>query len=110
MESGVAPQATSLKTERWEISIHICHSVVWVYDEGIGIPVDEQSNLFEKYFRAGNATNVPGTGLGLNIVKRYVELLHGDISFTSFPNSGTEFTLHLPRRAAAVSVAKANQE
>ena len=81
-----------------------------VRDEGIGIPVDEQSNLFEKYFRAGNATNVPGTGLGLNIVKRYVELLHGEIGFTSFPNSGTEFTLHLPGQAVAASAAKANQE
>jgi len=68
-----------------------------VKDEGIGIPLEAQKNLFDKFFRAKNATNIQGTGLGLNIVKRYVELLDGDISFTSKENAGTTFTVEFPK-------------
>ena len=68
-----------------------------VKDEGIGIPEEEQENLFGKFYRAKNVTNIQGTGLGLNIVKKYVELLDGNISFTSAPNKGTTFTVELPQ-------------
>jgi signal transduction histidine kinase len=68
-----------------------------VKDEGIGIPIEAQKDLFEKFFRANNATNIQGTGLGLNIVKRYVELLDGSISFASKENEGTTFTVQFPR-------------
>lgn len=67
-----------------------------VKDEGIGIPEEEQENLFTKFFRAKNATNIPGTGLGLNIVKKYVELLDGNISFISKHQEGTTFTIEFP--------------
>jgi len=69
---------------------------VMVRDEGIGIPEEEQKNLFNKFYRAKNATNIQGTGLGLNIVKRYVELLDGNISFISKANEGTTFTVDFP--------------
>jgi signal transduction histidine kinase len=69
-----------------------------VKDEGIGIPQEAQKDLFGKFFRAENATNIQGTGLGLNIVKRYVELLEGAISFTSKENAGTVFTVEFPKR------------
>lgn len=69
-----------------------------VTDRGIGIPEDQQKNLFGKFFRAGNVGNVHGTGLGLNIVKLYVELLQGSISFKSVENVGTIFTVILPNR------------
>lgn len=68
-----------------------------VRDEGIGIPAEAQRNLFDKFFRAQNATNIQGTGLGLNIVRRYVELLDGTVSFTSKENVGTTFTVDFPR-------------
>jgi len=68
-----------------------------VKDEGIGIPLEAQKNLFDKFFRARNAVNIQGTGLGLNIVKRYVELLDGIISFNSIENAGTVFTVSFPR-------------
>lgn len=67
-----------------------------VKDEGIGIPKEEQKYLFSRFFRAKNATNIQGTGLGLNIVKRYVELIKGTISFNSLPNQGTSFTILIP--------------
>ncbi|MFD2872941.1 ATP-binding protein [Mucilaginibacter ximonensis] len=65
--------------------------IIKVRDEGIGIPPEEQNNLFSKFYRAKNATNIQGTGLGLTIVKQYVELLKGHISFISEPNRGTTF-------------------
>lgn len=67
-----------------------------VRDEGIGIPLDEQGNMFERFFRAKNTVNLEGTGLGLNIVKRYVQLLQGNISFESEPMKGTTFTVQFP--------------
>ncbi len=70
---------------------------IQVTDKGIGIPESEQKNLFEKFYRAKNATNIQGTGLGLNIVKRYVELLDGSIGFNSVLNEGTTFTVKFPQ-------------
>lgn len=67
-----------------------------VIDEGIGIPIEDQQFLFTRFFRAGNVTNIQGTGLGLNIVKRYVDLLHGTITFQSEPEIGTTFIVNLP--------------
>ncbi len=67
-----------------------------VRDHGIGIPESEQKHLFDRFFRAKNAMHIQGTGLGLNIVRRYLDLLGGDISFTSHEGEGTIFTLRLP--------------
>ena len=72
----------------------ICFSVI---DDGMGIPEDEQQHLFERFFRAKNATNIQGTGLGLNIVSKYVDLLKGKISFHSKLNQGTVFIFKLPK-------------
>lgn len=68
-----------------------------VRDEGIGIPAEAQKSLFDKFFRAKNATNIQGTGLGLNIVKRYVELIDGHINFVSTENVGTTFIVEFPK-------------
>lgn len=67
-----------------------------IADQGIGIPDSEQCHIFERFFRARNAIEIQGTGLGLNIVKKYVDLLQGDISFRSRENHGTVFTITLP--------------
>lgn len=67
-----------------------------VRDEGIGIPKADHKHLFDRFFRASNAGQVQGTGLGLNIVKRYVDLLDGKIDFTSEAGKGTTFTVTIP--------------
>lgn len=71
--------------------------VVTVKDEGIGIPEEEQSHMFERFFRAKNATNLQGTGLGLNITKKHVELMGGTIAFSSVANEGSTFIVTLPQ-------------
>lgn len=67
-----------------------------VEDQGIGIPEEDQPHMFERFFRANNVENIQGTGLGLNIVKRYLDLLGGDISFRSKPSQGTIFRIKIP--------------
>ncbi|MBI4944960.1 MAG: hybrid sensor histidine kinase/response regulator [Bacteroidetes bacterium] len=69
-----------------------------IIDRGIGIPEEDQKHLFERFFRAKNSTNIQGTGLGLNIVKKYVDLMEGKISFISAVNEGATFTVSLPLR------------
>jgi PAS domain S-box-containing protein len=68
-----------------------------VQDEGIGIPLEDQQHLFERFFRASNAFTVQGTGLGLNIVRKYLDLMGGTIGFTSVPGKGSTFTATLPQ-------------
>ncbi|WP_421939997.1 PAS domain-containing sensor histidine kinase [Pedobacter sp.] len=70
--------------------------VVEVSDNGIGIPDVDQNNLFEPFFRAHNTGDIPGTGLGLNIVKRYVGLMNGTVTCQSEQHAGTKFTLSFP--------------
>jgi len=67
--------------------------LIVVKDDGIGIPEDDQKNLFEPFFRAHNTGNIPGTGLGLNIVRRYVSLMGGEVTCQSAQDKGTVFTL-----------------
>lgn len=69
--------------------------VLRVKDNGIGISPEDQKHLFERFFRASNTGNIKGTGLGLHIVKRYVELLGGAINVKSTLNEGTEFTVKI---------------
>jgi len=66
---------------------------ICIRDNGIGIPVEEQKNLFEPFFRAHNTGSIPGTGLGLNIVKRYVGLMGGHLEYRSAINEGTMFKM-----------------
>ena len=67
-----------------------------VKDQGIRIPEEEQKNMFSKFFRAKNSLNIQGTGLGLHIIKYYVELMKGEISFSSQEGEGTSFFIRLP--------------
>jgi len=69
-----------------------------VVDQGIGIPVEDQHHLFERFFRASNAFTVQGTGLGLNIVRKYLDLMGGSITFASTPGEGTTFTVTIAQR------------
>ncbi len=68
---------------------------ITIKDEGIGISADDLQHLFERFFRGKNALNIEGTGLGLEIVAKYVKMLNGTITCNSELNGGTEFIVTL---------------
>ena len=75
------------------------NSIFKIKDNGIGIPIKDQKNIFNRYFRAENAVLTQGTGIGLNIVKSHLENLGGSIKFMSEENKGSMFTITLPNKA-----------
>jgi len=81
-----APILLSTKVQEKDICIR-------VKDAGLGISVEDQTHLFERFFRGANATNIQGTGLGLHIVSKYIELMEGRIDFESKLEEGTEFII-----------------
>ncbi len=70
---------------------------ITVRDEGMGIPERDQEHLFERFFRAHNALTIQGTGLGLNIVRKFLDLMGGSIRYESELGKGTTFTVVLPK-------------
>jgi PAS domain S-box-containing protein len=78
---------------------------IQVQDRGIGIPEEDQPRLFEAFHRATNVEGVPGTGLGLVIVKNAVDLHGGSITINSKVGEGTTFTVRLPLNASPILVA-----
>jgi PAS domain S-box-containing protein len=71
-------------------------ALIEVVDQGIGIPIEDQARMFESFHRASNVGNRQGTGLGLVIVKKAVELHGGTISIDSKADAGTRITVRLP--------------
>jgi signal transduction histidine kinase len=69
--------------------------VISVKDEGIGISDADKRYLFTRFFRGKNAGNIQGTGLGLNILKKYLDLMNGEMRIWSELNIGSEFTITL---------------
>lgn len=72
---------------------------IMVRDEGIGIPPQELNQLYDRFFRASNATHIQGTGLGMNIVKKFMDLMEGEIHIESKENVGTTVYLNFPQLA-----------
>jgi signal transduction histidine kinase len=72
---------------------------ITVSDNGIGIPKEDQKHLFERFYRASNAGTVQGTGLGLHIMKQYVEMLDGNVALQSEVGKGTEVKVTLQKFA-----------
>ncbi len=72
------------------------HATIRVTDSGIGIPAKELKKLFSSFFRASNTGNIEGTGLGLVVVKYFVELHNGSIKVQSRINKGSVFTVTIP--------------
>ena len=70
--------------------------ILQIADEGIGIPAESQKDIFNPFYRAINTGNVPGSGLGLAVTKRSVEILKGEISCISNINTGTTFIVTIP--------------
>jgi signal transduction histidine kinase len=71
--------------------------IIAVKDQGIGISDADLKNLFGRFFRGANAVAIPGTGLGLNIVTKYLELMQGTITCKSELNVGSTFYINLPK-------------
>ncbi len=68
-------------------------TTIHVKDNGMGISAEDQDHLFERFFRGANVINIQGTGLGLHIVSKYIELMNGHINFKSELEKGTEFII-----------------
>lgn len=90
----------SLPEQQVEIEVTADDQRVYLHvkDHGIGIPLEEQNRLFDPFYRAANVGDIPGSGLGLMIVKQVVDQHRGSIGFRSMPNSGTTFTVALERQ------------
>jgi len=73
--------------------------IVWVKDSGIGIPSDEQPHIWERLYRGDKSRSQRGLGLGLSLVKAYVEAHHGDVSVESTPGNGSVVTVRIPQAA-----------
>ena len=69
---------------------------ITVQDQGVGISKEDQAHLFEQFFRAPSVNTAPGTGLGLYIIAKYLELMGGTIDLQSAPGQGTTVTIALP--------------
>lgn len=69
---------------------------IQVIDNGIGVPKKDLDNLFNTFYRASNTDGIPGTGLGLNIVKNFVEKNNGTVSLQSKLGKGTKVTISFP--------------
>jgi signal transduction histidine kinase len=94
--SNASKYSENEKKIRLEVAVDAQTARFIVADEGIGIPKIAHEHLFSKFFRADNTGSVHGTGLGLNIVKKYIEILNGSITFSSQENIGSTFTVDLP--------------
>jgi len=88
-----SPENTAIDLEITQNKKNI---IIKIIDHGRGIPKDDQKFIFNRYFRAENALNDQGTGIGLNIVKGHLENLGGSINFTSKENKGSIFNIELP--------------
>jgi signal transduction histidine kinase len=72
-------------------------AVIEIKDEGIGIPADDLPHIFDRFYRASNATDAAaGTGLGLSGAKAIIELHGGRLELVSAEGMGTTVTVHLP--------------
>ena len=95
--TNLVSNAIKFSPERSTISVQSIVNeksiIIKVKDEGMGIPDEDKKHLFERFFRGKNVVNIQGTGLGLHIVSRYVELMSGTISFQSELDHGTLFII-----------------
>lgn len=93
--------ASKFSDEAKPVSVTTCVDADYfslaVCDEGIGIPKEDLQHLSDRFFRAANATNIQGTGLGLHIVSRYVEMMGGIMDIDSILGKGTSITLQFKR-------------
>jgi signal transduction histidine kinase len=82
--------------------------LLWVEDNGIGIPVPEQQIVFDKFRKTLAGMRLPGAGLGLSLVRSFVEMHGGRLNLESVPDKGTRVTFTLPERAVRPGGASQN--
>ncbi len=70
---------------------------ITISDKGIGISDEDKKHLYQRFFRGSNATVIPGTGLGLHLIDRYLELINGRMTLESELNRGTQLHIEIPR-------------
>jgi signal transduction histidine kinase len=97
-EGGAIQIGVEETTNHWdpEGAVRVVH--FWVKDNGIGMTIEDQQKMFQKFFRSDDpkAREAPGTGLGLNITKSLVEMQGGKIWFESEYRKGTIFHFTIP--------------
>jgi signal transduction histidine kinase len=97
--------AVKFTPERGEVEVTVAgdadSAVIRIRDTGIGIPEYDQKELFTRFYRASNAVarRIPGTGLGLTIVRTIVTSHGGELTVESREDEGTTVTVRLPRHA-----------
>ena len=79
--------------------------IIQVADQGIGIPKEEQENIFVKFYRSRKVsnTNIKGSGLGLYLAQYFVNLHEGEILIESELNKGSTFQVELPTQLSTIS-------
>ncbi|MDB5232418.1 MAG: domain S-box protein [Chitinophagaceae bacterium] len=90
-ESGVIKISSTIDNNDFILSVE---------DNGIGISEEDQQHSFERFFRAKNASNIEGTGLGLHIVSKYCELMQGSVKMKSTLDHGTTVSIYIPQLTA----------
>ena len=97
-ESGIIVIGAEQSANQWDPqgAAQVVH--IWVQDNGIGISLEDQKKIFQKFFRSDDskAREAPGTGLGLNITKSLIEMMGGQIWFESEFRQGTTFHFTVP--------------
>ena len=73
-------------------------AIFQIRDEGIGIPPEDLPRLFEPFHRGKNVENIPGTGLGITVVKKYLDVQRGKIVLDSQVGVGTTVTVTIPHQ------------
>lgn len=102
--SNLVSNAIKYSRENSQVTIKLAKPgneiLLEVSDRGIGIPAEDQPNIFKKFFRAGNARKklAEGNGIGLYVVKNFIEAHNGQVKFVSNPEKATTFYVNLPER------------
>lgn len=93
--------SNAIKFSKDEIEIELSEDkenyYITVLDQGIGIPEEDQKNIFSAFYRTSLTKNLPGTGLGLSIANKYIQALNGKLSLESKINVGTKFEIKIPK-------------
>lgn len=97
--SNLISNALNYSSPEQEVIVTLSTSEEWlvfnVIDKGTGIALEDRPHIFEPFYRGSNATHIPGTGIGLHIVRNCLDVYGGRISYTT-GKSGTHFVVRLP--------------
>lgn len=88
-----SPEATEVDVRAWFDDRDV---IVEIQDHGVGIPLSEQPQIFQRFFRASTSTGIIGTGLGLHLTKHFVEVHGGNVELRSAEGEGTAVIVRLP--------------